>query len=115
MLTWEDDEYANILTTYTEARGALAKARIARGFYPVVVPADSGPQARFGRTGGKGKGKGRGKGKGSGQPRPKSKAKAKAISSKLPQWGRPDRPTDSKGSGKRPTHRFAFDVAKRAT
>ena len=40
MLTYEDDEYAAVLTTYTEARGALAKARIARGFYPVVVPAD---------------------------------------------------------------------------
>ena len=51
MLTQDDDEFAAILTTYTEARGALAKARIARGFYPVVVPADSGPQARFGRQG----------------------------------------------------------------
>ena len=85
MLTWEDDEFANILTTYTEARGALAKARIARGFYPVVVPADSGPQARFGRTGGKGNGKSRGKG--SNQPRPKAKSEAKTNSSKLPQWG----------------------------
>ena len=51
-----------ILTAYTEARGALAKARIARGFYPVVVPADTGPQPRFGRAkkpeGGKGKSKG---------------------------------------------------------
>ena len=52
MLSLEDDEFACILTTYTEARGALAKARIARGFYPVVVPADSGPQPRFGRAGG---------------------------------------------------------------
>ena len=51
MLKFEDDEYAAILTTYTEARGALAKARLARGFYPVVVPADAGPQARFGRKG----------------------------------------------------------------
>ena len=42
------------------------------------------------------------KGKGSSQPRPKakSKAKSKAKGSKLPQWGRPDRPADSKGSGK---------------
>ena len=46
-----DDEFCAILTTYTEARGALARARIARGFYPVVVPADSGPQPRFGRKG----------------------------------------------------------------
>ena len=53
MLTWKDVEYAAILTTYTEARGALAKARIARGFYPVVVPADSGMQPRYGRKGGK--------------------------------------------------------------
>ena len=50
MLAYEDEEYAAVLTTYTEARGALAKARIARGFYPVVVPADSGMQPRFGRT-----------------------------------------------------------------
>ena len=41
MLTWEDDEYVVVLTTYTDVRGVLAKARIARGFYPVVVPADS--------------------------------------------------------------------------
>ena len=32
MLTYDDDDFAAILTTYTEARGALAKARIARGF-----------------------------------------------------------------------------------
>ena len=69
MLTQEDDEFAAILTTYTEARGALAKARIARGFYPVVVPADSGPQPRFGRTGGK-KGKSKGKGKRERKERP---------------------------------------------
>ena len=60
MLTQDDDEFAAILTTYTEARGALAKkARLARGFYPVVAPADSGPQARFGRQGGKRKSKGK--------------------------------------------------------
>ena len=46
-----DDEFAATLTTYTEARGALAKARIARGFYLVVVPVDVGPQPRFGRKG----------------------------------------------------------------
>ena len=46
----DDSEFAAILTTYSEARGALAKARIARGVYPVVVPADVGPQARFGRN-----------------------------------------------------------------
>ena len=98
MMSYDDEEYAAVLTTYTEARGALAKARIARGFYPVVVPADSGMQPRFGRTGGTGKVKG----KGSSQPRPKAKAKAKskAKGNKLPQWGRPDRLVDSKGVGK---------------
>ena len=90
MLTYDDEECAAILTTYTEARGALAKARIARGIYPVVAPADSGMQPRFGRTGGKGKGK---------RERFIS-AKSKAKGSKLPQWGRPDRPGDAKGSGK---------------
>ena len=55
----QGDEYAALLATYTEARGALAKARIARGFYPVVVPADMGPQARYGRKGTKGRGKGK--------------------------------------------------------
>ncbi len=59
MLSYDDDDYAAILTTYTEARGALTNARIARGFYPVVVPADSGMQPRFGRTGGQGRGKGK--------------------------------------------------------
>ena len=63
MMSYDDEEYAAVLTTYTEARGALAKARIARGFYPVVVPADSGLQPRFGRTS---------------QPRPKAKSKAKS-------------------------------------
>ena len=104
MLTQDDDEFAAILTTYTEARGALAKARIARGFYPVVVPADTGPQPRFGRVkrpeGGKGKSKGRGKGKRpKGPPRPKAKARpnAKPPPPRLI-WGRPDRPA---GKGNR--------------
>ena len=73
-----DEEFCAILTTYTEARGALARARIARGFYPVVVPADSGPQPRFGRKGsGQSKGKRKGKGKGK-RPRPKARARASA-------------------------------------
>ena len=33
-----NEEFAKVLTTYVEARHALAKARIAQGFYPVVVP-----------------------------------------------------------------------------
>ena len=51
-LTENDDEFAAILTTYTEARGALAKARIAHGFYPVVVPAEPS-WGRPGRSAGK--------------------------------------------------------------
>ena len=50
-LAEEDEDYACALTTYLEACGSLAKARIARGFYPVVVPADGGSQPRFGRQG----------------------------------------------------------------
>ena len=57
-LAWEDDEFAPHVVTYTEDRNALAKACIARGFYPAVVPADSGVQPRFGRANGKGKIKG---------------------------------------------------------
>ena len=102
MLKFEDDEYAAILTTYTEARGALAKARLARGIYPVVVPADAGPQARFGRKGkprpkGKGKGHGTPKGANAG-PRPKGKPRPKGLSKSIPQWGRPDRPSGSQGN-----------------
>ena len=57
-IAWDDEEYAQQVITYTEARNALARARIARGFYPVVVPADDGRQPRFGRLGKKGGGKG---------------------------------------------------------
>ena len=35
-IAWDDEAYAQQVTTYTEARNALARARIARGFYPVV-------------------------------------------------------------------------------
>ena len=41
-LSWEDDEYAHQLITFEDARIALARARIARGFYPVVAPAHIG-------------------------------------------------------------------------
>merc|ERR1712079_312705 len=68
-LAEENEEFAGVLATYAGARGALAKARIARGFYLVVVPreADTGYRPRFGRAitvkpeGGKGKTKDRGK------------------------------------------------------
>ena len=55
-LSTEDPEFAQTATNYTTARALMAKARVARGFYPVVVPAtDAGspPQRK-----GKGKGKG---------------------------------------------------------
>ena len=114
MLKFEDDEYAAILTTYTEARGALAKARIARGFYPVVVPADAGPQSRFGRKGkprpkGKGKGKGTPKGANAG-PRPRGKPRPEPNI--LPQWGRPDRPSGSQGNRPAP---ICFRCGKKRT
>ena len=48
-LAEETEGYACALATYLEARGAFANARVARGFYPVVVPADGGSQPRFGR------------------------------------------------------------------
>ena len=38
-----NEEFAKVLTTYVEARHALAKARIAQGFYPVVVPREPPP------------------------------------------------------------------------
>ena len=60
MLSWEDDEYAKAVISYTEARKALAQARIMRGFYPVVIPASSGSQPRFGRDSSN-QSKGRGK------------------------------------------------------
>ena len=63
-IAWDDEEYAQQVITYTEARNALARARIARGFYPVVVPADDGRQPRFDRASKKGAGKGKRKGKG---------------------------------------------------
>ena len=64
-LSTEVPEYAQAATNYTTARALMAKARVARGFYPVVVPAtDAGsPPQRKGKGKGKrrsGKGKGRG-------------------------------------------------------
>ena len=47
---YDDAEYAHQVITYTEARNALSKARIARGLYPVVVPADDGRQPRLSRS-----------------------------------------------------------------
>ena len=66
----------------------MARARIARGFYPVVVPADSGGQPRFGRAGSKGKPKGKGQGKSKDHKpaaarRPRPKATSKGTGSRL--------------------------------
>ena len=61
MFAWEYDEYAQVVIPYTEARNALARARIASGFYPAVIPADTVGPPRYGRIGGKPIGKGNGK------------------------------------------------------
>ena len=47
-----NEEFAKVLATYVEARHALAKARIAQGFYLVVVPREAvvGCRPCFGRT-----------------------------------------------------------------
>ena len=77
-IAMEDADYAHQVVTYTEARNALAKARIARGFYPVVVPADDGRQPRFGRSGTKGKAGGKGKNKAKAKASPKRAAAPKS-------------------------------------
>ena len=102
MLSHEDEEYAQQVSAYTKARNDLARARIARGFYPVVVPAESGGQPRFGRGSSKGKPKGKGNSK-ENKPvvamRPRPKANSKGTGSPAPQWGRPDRPAASSDGG----------------
>ena len=37
----EDKDYAQAVVDFNQARNMLARARVARGFYPVVVPTDS--------------------------------------------------------------------------
>ena len=79
----ENKEYESIFLTYLDARSALRNARVARGFWPVMVPATgTGPIPKFGRGSGtnnkenkKGARKGRGKGK-----KPKAKAKTSPSS-----------------------------------
>ena len=44
-----DKCYERAFMTYVQARGLIAKARIARGFYPIVILADDGEQAQYGR------------------------------------------------------------------
>ncbi len=36
----DDADYAKAVLDFHTAKGVLAKARVARGFFPVVVPAD---------------------------------------------------------------------------
>ena len=36
----DDKEYAQAAIDFTSARSALSKARVARGFFPIVIPAD---------------------------------------------------------------------------
>ena len=38
-----DDEYAQHVIAFTEARIVLARARLARGFYPVITPTVQSP------------------------------------------------------------------------
>ena len=98
----EDTEYAQQVVTYTEAHNALAKARIARGFYPVVVPADDGRQPRFGRSSTKGKGRGKGKNK---EGRKKTSPKQAAA----PKSSGPGMPSGSSS----PKKLFASDVERK--
>ena len=83
LIAQEDPEYHQALISFTEARDALRQARVAREFFPVVVPASV-----FVRAKGKGKGKGKSKsksksrnnGKGKG---PKGETKEEADPSSL--------------------------------
>ncbi len=79
-IAYDDEEFAQMVITYTDARNALARARIARGFYPIVVPADDGRQPRFSRTSKKGDAKGKSKGEGK-----TSKRKGASKSTYVPQ------------------------------
>jgi hypothetical protein len=73
ILAADDEEYNNALISFTEAKAALRNARVAREFYPVVVPASVFVKKGSGKGFRKGKGKSRGKGK----RRGKSKGKGK--------------------------------------
>lgn len=97
-----DAEYEQALLDFRQSRDVLAKARIARGFYPVVVPAGFAPDkvaARnspsSGKKGGKKKGKGRGRGKGRGGGR---KGSARGARKKpAASTGAADRPKPTPG------------------
>ena len=72
ILAQEDSEYAEALISFTAAREALTNARVAREFYPVVVPVSSFVKVKKGKGKGKGKSKGKSKGKGRGNTKSKS-------------------------------------------
>ena len=65
-------EYAQAIRDFATARAALSKARIARGFFPVVIPSDAVYRAKGKSKGGR-RGKGKRKGKATGKSRGKSK------------------------------------------
>ena len=76
-LALDDEEYHEALRGYREARDVMKEARVARGFYPVVVPIRSdkpfgrgkGDSSSVKNVGGKtGRGKGGRGSKGSGRP-----------------------------------------------
>ena len=84
----EDEEYAAAVMSFVHARNALRNARIARGFYPIVVPANDGPPPRYGR--------GKGNGKGNGNP-PKGKGRGTKAGTKAKP--KPTAGTPSSGNG----------------
>ena len=64
-LAQDDEEYSDALVTFLQAKEALRHARVAREFYPVVVPSSIFVKTR---SKGKGKGKRKGKAKSKGKP-----------------------------------------------
>ena len=60
----QDEEYEKVLITYHQAKEALRNARVARDFYPVVVPTSMFVRTRKGKGKGKGKRKNNGRGRG---------------------------------------------------
>ena len=95
-LAEEDEEYNKTLITFHQAKEALRNARVAREFYPVVVPASVFVKTRKSKGKGKGrrKGKSRGRGKSSGKSRGKGRKSGKppmsGRSGKPPMSGRSD-------------------------
>ena len=76
-------DYNQKVIDYRTARNALAHARIARGFYPVVVPAsDKLSLEDFSKNRGRSKGRGRGRGSSKGRgSKGRGKSRGKSSSS----------------------------------